>query len=143
MFPATRCLAMIDAAAENLHRDPEEVASIEILPEPTPEVVNGVTILRTVGGATPISVRVTLKDGATRETWMCGGVASGPACTDHPYIPTGGKGPGAGFRDVPCLTDSPDRLPDTVPVPGAEGRGDGQTHLRRSHGRADRPHRRL
>ena len=106
------------------------IADIAIVPEPTPQVVNGKEILPTLGGGTPIGVRVTLTDGSTRDTKMCGGVAMRSGL--HRTIPTSRPGatcPAAGFRDVPCMT--PTTVPDAVPVAGTDGRGRGEALRRR------------
>lgn len=103
---------MADTAAGYLGLDPQDVASITILPEPTNEVVDGMTILHAYGGATPIRVEVTLTNGSTLETAMCSGIPSGPACTNDPHIATRGVDPGSGYRDVPCPGD-----PSTCPTP--------------------------
>ena len=101
LFSADRCRVITDQAASQLRLTREDVASIEIIPEPTPEVRDGVTILQTRGGAAPIDLLVTLTDGTTRQTSMCGGIPSGPACSDDPHIDVHSMSLDAGYRDVP------------------------------------------
>jgi hypothetical protein len=116
VFNAVRCLAMTDAAASQLKTRRDDVVSLEILPEPTPEVRDGVTILQTRGGAAPIDLRVTLADGTTRQVSMCGGIPSGPACMDDPQLTAGSMtGPNGGYRDVPCAGEPPDGCPTPFP----------------------------
>jgi hypothetical protein len=66
---------MADYAATKLHRTREEVASIAVLPAPTPEVRGGVTILTGRSGGPPVDTLVTLRDGSVHELSMdCGGI---------------------------------------------------------------------
>ncbi len=120
-YPAARCQSMADDAAGRLHIKPDDIVSIGILPEPTPEIVNGQQILQTVGGARSIRVQVTLPDGSTREIPMCGGIPSGPACTNDPHITFGSVyGPGSGYHDVPCAGEPPDGC--AKPLPSIEAK---------------------
>lgn len=113
VFNAVRCLAMTDYAAAQLEVSREDIAAIDVLPEPTPEVRDGVTILQTRSGGPPIDVRVTMTDGSTRLTSMnCVGIASHPACVDDPHLSTGSVMDG-GYYDRPCC-------PSPVPSPAPD-----------------------
>ena len=120
LFNAVRCLAMTDAVASRLHTTREDIVTIEVVPEPTPEVRDGVMILQTRGGAAPIDLLVTLRDGTTRRDSMCGGIPSGPACSDDPHIDRYSMSlPGAGYHDVPegsspVPSAAPDALADAT-----------------------------
>lgn len=116
LYNAVRCQAMTDAAASQLHTAREDVVSIQVMPDPTPEVRDGVTILQTRGGAAPIVLLVTQADGTTRQVSMCGGIPSGPACTDDPQLSAASMtGPNGGYRDVPCAGEPPDGCPTPFP----------------------------
>jgi hypothetical protein len=113
-FNAVRCLAMTDSAAQRLHATREDVMSLEIMPEPTLVVIDGVAHIPTRGAAAPIELRVTLADGSTRMTSMCGDIPSGPACMDEPKLETGSFMTG-GYRDVPQGSSPvPSAAPDAV-----------------------------
>jgi hypothetical protein len=113
-FNAVRCQAMIDSVAARLHTTREDVVLLEIMPDPTPRVVDGVVILETRGGAAPIELRATLADGSTHRTSMCGGIPSGPACMDEPKLDTAGFMDG-GYHDVPeGSSPVPSAAPDAV-----------------------------
>src|SRR4029453_18326743 len=88
-FSAQRCNAIAAVAAGYAQVDRAEVAFVDILPEPTPEIVNGQTIVRIYGIATPIRVRLTLVDGTMRDVDICGGIPDGAACTDDPHLHAG------------------------------------------------------
>lgn len=114
-FNAVRCQAMVDTAAQHLHATRADVVSVAIAPDPTPEVRNGVTILQTRGGAAPIVLLVTLQDGSTHPVSMCGGIPSGPACSDDPQIEVHAMSLDAGYRDVPeGSTPVPSIAPDAL-----------------------------
>lgn len=114
-YNGVRCLAMTDSAAFQLRTTREDVVSLEIIPEPTPETVNGQKILITRSGGPPIDVRVTLADGSTRQVSMhCGGIPSSPACFDEPHLQTGSVTQG-GYHDVPCAGEPPDGCASPVP----------------------------
>jgi hypothetical protein len=99
-----RCLAMTDAAASQSGLTRDDVRATVIVPDPPPK--DGVLV--TLGGAAPINVRITLTDGTIRDAPMCGGLASGPACTDAPRLEArSGLSEGAGYKDVPCADDAP------------------------------------
>lgn len=98
-FGPQRCLAMTDAAAAEIGRTRDDVTAIVIVPDPPPK--DGVLVA--LGGAAPINVRITLADGTTHDTPMCGGIPSGPTCTDTPQLVADSVfAEGAGYKDVPC-----------------------------------------
>jgi hypothetical protein len=104
VYGTQRCLAMTDEAASRSGRTRDDVTATVIVPDPPPE--NGV--IRTLGGAASINVRLTFKDGTTAEGLMCGGIASGPACMDAPRLEARTSiGDGGGYHDVPCPDGSP------------------------------------
>jgi hypothetical protein len=104
IYSTQRCLAMTDAAASLVGLTRDDVSATVIVPDPPPK--DGVLV--TLGGAAPINVRITLSDGTTRDTSMCGGLASGPTCTDVPQLEAlSGFADGAGYKDVPCADDAP------------------------------------
>lgn len=114
LYSVRRCLAMADAATAFTDKTRDDVATVLIVPEPTPEVRDGVTILQSRGGAAPITVRLVMRDGTTMESRMCGGIPSGPACHEQPQewethwsID--------GYRDVPCAGEPPDGCPTPIP----------------------------
>ncbi len=114
VFNPVRCLAMIDAVASHLNTTREDIVALEIMPDPTSRVVDGVVILETRGGAAPIELRATLADGSTGQTSMCGGIPSGPACMDEPSLETGSFMTG-GYHDVPQGSSPvPSAAPDAV-----------------------------
>jgi hypothetical protein len=115
VFNPVRCLAMTDAAASQLGTTREDIVAIEIIPEPTPEIRDGKTILQTRSGGPPIDVNVTLADGTTRRVSMnCVGIASTPACVDDPHLRAGSITEG-GYRDVPAdSTPLPTIAPDAL-----------------------------
>lgn len=88
--------------------------SLEIMPEPTLVVIDGVARIPTRGAAAPIQLRVTLADGSTSMISMCGGIPFGPACMDEPKLDTGSFMTG-GYRDVPQGSSPvPSAAPDAV-----------------------------
>lgn len=111
VYSVRRCLFMADAATEYTDWTRDDVDALEIIPDPPPRTDG---ILETRGGAKPINVRVTLADGTTFDTMMCGGVPSGPACRDE--VTSGPTAAGLnGYRDVPCAGEPPDGCPSAVP----------------------------
>ena len=115
VFPAPRCLVMTDVVAAQLETTREDVISLVVVPEPTLEVRDGVTILQTRGGAAPIRLVATLADGSTHEALMCGGIPSGPACADDPRIDTHSISLKGGYHDVPeGSTPVPSVAPNAV-----------------------------
>ena len=110
-FNPVRCLAMTDTAAMQLHKTREDIVSIVVVPDPTPEVRDGVTILQTRSGGPPIDLIVTLADGTiTQTTLFCVGVNTEPACVDDPHIQTHAMSKDGGYHD---------RTADATPVPSA------------------------
>ncbi len=101
VYSAERCVLMGDQVAFDFGLRPRDVVSIAILPDPTPEVVNGVAVPRVSTGGVPIGLSITFRDGSTRQTQMCS-LGGGPECTDDPHISTRGIEPGTGYRDLPC-----------------------------------------
>lgn len=111
VFSARRCLFMADAATESTEWTRDDVAVLAIIPDPPPRTDG---ILEVRGGAAPINVRVTLADGTTFDSMMCGGVPSGPACRDE--VRPGPASVGSnGYRDVPCAGEPPAGCPSAVP----------------------------
>jgi hypothetical protein len=110
-FNAVRCLAMTDTAALQLHTTRENIVSIDVVPDPTPEVRDGVTILQTRSGGPPIDLIVTLADGTIAQTTLfCVGVNTEPACVDDPHIEMHAMSKEGGYSD---------RTADATPVPSA------------------------
>jgi hypothetical protein len=104
VYSTQRCLAMTDEAASRIDRTRDDVTSIVIVPEPT--MKDGVLITR--GGAAPINVRLTFRDGTTANTPMCFGIPSGPACMDEPRLEARSSvADGGGYHDVPCSEPPP------------------------------------
>jgi hypothetical protein len=93
IYPQDRCLAMIDAAAAEISRNRGDVTGIFIVHDPPPEGT-------TSGAARPIRVRINLEDGTTHDARMCGGIPSGPACSDEPRLES--RSALAGYTDVPA-----------------------------------------
>ena len=116
LFSPDRCRVMTDQAASELRLTREDVASIEIIPEPTPEVRDGVTILQIRSGAPPIDLLVTLADGTTRQTSICGGMQS-PACSDDPHIEIHSMSLDGGYHDV---TEGSSPVPSAAPAAVAD-----------------------
>lgn len=116
VFSVRRCLAMADVATAFSDKTRDDVDSLEILPDPTPEIRDGEVILQTLGGAPPIRVRAHLRDGTTLDTEMCMGLRSGPACTDEAseWETTGSLIP-SGYHDVPCAGEPPAGCASPIP----------------------------
>jgi hypothetical protein len=107
---------MTDAAAAEVGRTRDDVTATVIVPDPPPK--DGVVAI--IGGDAQIKVRITLTDGSTHDTGVCGGLAMGPLCTDTPRLEArSGFADGAGYKDVPCPDDAP---PSTCgrPLPSLE-----------------------
>jgi hypothetical protein len=86
VFSQARCANMADYAALKLETTPGEIAAVSVLPPPTPEIRDGVTILRTTSGGPNVMTLVTLRDGSVHEVSMdCGGI---PAlqCREDPQL---------------------------------------------------------
>ena len=114
-FNAVRCQAMTDTAAKQLHKTREDIVSIDVVPDPTPEVRDGVTILQTRSGGPPIDLIVTLADGTiTQTTLFCVGVNQEPACVDDPHLTANSVMQG-GYHDTPeGASPVPSAAPDAV-----------------------------
>ena len=116
VFSAERCSIMTEQAAVDLGLQSDDIASIAIIPEPTPEVRDGVTILMTRSGGPPIDLRVTLADGSIHVVSMdCVGIASNPACVDDPHLTVASIIHG-GYHDTPCTGEPPDGCATPVPT---------------------------
>ena len=115
LYNAVRCLAMTDKAAMQLHTTREDIVSIIIAPDPTPEIIDGKTILQTTSGGPPIDLIVTLADGTiTQTTLMCVGVNQEPACADDPHLTANSVTQG-GYHDVPeGSSPVPSAAPDAL-----------------------------
>jgi hypothetical protein len=89
VFNAVRCQVMTDYEARELGTTREQVASLVVLPQPTPETINGVTILQTRSGGPPVDVEVTLRDGSVHRVDLhCVGIP-GIQCRDDPQLEAG------------------------------------------------------
>jgi hypothetical protein len=108
---------MTDYAAAQLKVRREDIAAIDVLPEPTPEIRDGKTIIEVRSGGPPVDVRVTLTDGSTHDTSMNCGVGAPMACADDPHLfadsVTGSSG---GYHDTPCAGETPDSCATPVPT---------------------------
>lgn len=93
VYSQDRCLAMADVAAAEVSRNRGDVVGIAIVPDAS---LQGVTL----GGAPPIQVRVGFADGMTHDARMCGGLPSGPACSDEPRLES--RSALGGYTDVPA-----------------------------------------
>ena len=115
VFNAVRCLAIRDSAAFRLHTTREDIVGVEILPEPTPEIVDGKTILHTTSGGSPVELVVALADGTTRRvTIHCAGIPDDPGCFDDPHLQATSVTMG-GYRDFPeNATPVPTAAPNAI-----------------------------
>jgi hypothetical protein len=115
VYSADRCLAMTDYAAFELKTTREDIVSLEILPEPTPEVRDGQVIVRITSGGPDIEVGVTLADGSTHVASMhCIAASNHPACQDEPALQVSWM-IGNGYTDVPeGSTPVPSVAPDAL-----------------------------
>ena len=103
VFNAVRCLAIRDSAASKLDTTREDIVGVVIVPESTPEVRDGQTIIRTTSGGRSVEVLVTLADGSTgTATIHCGTISDDPGCFDDPRLEARAATlGGGGSRDVP------------------------------------------
>lgn len=86
VFNAVRCQAMTDYVARELDTTRAQVARLVVFPEPTPEIIDGQTILVTRTGGPPVDVEVTLRDGSVHlVTLHCAGIP-GNECRDDPHL---------------------------------------------------------
>jgi hypothetical protein len=111
VYSLERCQAMLTAAAESLGVAEEDVASIEIAPEPTPRS-DGILEIRS--GSRPIEVLAHV-GGVVRTVPMCFGIPSGPQCMDRPAWEISSS-VGAGYEDVPCPGEPPDGCATPLPA---------------------------
>ena len=120
-FNAVRCRAMTDTAALRLHVTREDIAAIDVAPDPTPVTRDGVTIIETTSGGKPIDLRVTLADGSIRQaTMFCVGVNQEPACVDDPHIDIHSISLDGGYHDT---TADATRVPSAAPGAIADAAG--------------------
>ncbi len=114
IYNALRCVAITDTAAWQLKTTREDVVSIDVIPDPTPEVRDGVIILETRGGAARMNFLVTLADGTVHQVSMCGGASTDPPCVDDPHIATYSVTQG-GYHDTPAGSSPvPSAAPDAL-----------------------------
>jgi hypothetical protein len=78
LYSENDCLAMVDLVTRLLRMSPDDVVAIAIAPNPTGPPGS------TSGAAAPIRLRLTLKDGSTREANICGGVSMEEVCSAKP-----------------------------------------------------------
>jgi hypothetical protein len=118
IYSAARCQAMTDVAAAEVSATRADVVTIVIIPDPPPTG----DVVMTLGGAKPIKVEITLTDGATHVSLMCGGLAMAPACQDDPRLVARSVfWPNGGYHDVPCSGEPPNGCGTPLPSlePGA------------------------
>ena len=114
-FNPVRCLAMTDKAAFQLATTRENIVAIDVVPDPTPEVRDGVTIIQTRSGGPPIDLIVTLADGTiTQTTLMCVGVNTEPACVDDPHLTANSVTQGGYHDSVEGASPVPSAAPDAL-----------------------------
>ena len=98
-FSDAHCLAIVDTVGVKLDLTRADIVAVAILPSES----KGMTL----GGAAPVSVRVTLVDGSTQDVPIgCGGLAMAPACSDDPHLEPASIILG-GYHDVPCAGEPP------------------------------------
>ena len=116
-FSPVRCANMADYVAATLETSRDDIVTLEVLPPPTPELIDGVPVIN-LGGATVDTV-VRLRDGSVHEVSMsCGGI-SPIYCRDDPQLQATSPTL-AGYRDVPCAGEAPDGCATPVPPPDPE-----------------------
>lgn len=116
VYNAVRCQTMTDWVAAQLGTTREQVASLDVIPQPTPD-------LNIYSGGPPVDVSVTLRDGSVHQMNMnCGGI-SGVQCADDPHLQTSSVMNPGGYYDGteaqllggrPSIT--PDALADVMPL---------------------------
>lgn len=112
-FSDAHCLAIVDTVGVKLDLTRADIVAVAILPSES----KGMTL----GGAAPVSVRVTLVDGSTRDVSIgCGGLAMAPACSDDPHLEPASIILG-GYHDVPCAGEPPAGCATPVPPPDPAG----------------------
>jgi len=129
VFDETRCEVVTLAAAVALDIDPGDIVTLEIMPEPTPEVLaDGSVILQVRSGGPPLDVRVQLRDGTFRlHTLHCGGIASGydPPCMAEPHLRAASM-TRDGYRDIPCVGEPPAGCATPQPAIQADAAADAE-----------------
>ena len=111
VFDRARCLAIADATTAEISKTRADVASIAIIPDPTPEGIS-------LGGGPPIHIAVTLNDGSVHESRICGLLSFAPACTNDPHLAA--RSIREAYSDVPCGADpAPGNCATPVPSPQA------------------------
>ncbi len=114
-FNAVRCLAMTDTVANELRTTREDVVTLQILPAPTPRMVDGQIIIEVTSGGRPIDVEVTLADGTIHAvTLYCVGVNTEPACVDDPHLPAQSVTQGGYFDSPEGASPVPSAAPDAL-----------------------------
>jgi hypothetical protein len=78
VYSEGECHAMLDLWADLANHDRSDIQAVAILPNPTGPPGS------TSGSAPPIRLRLTFKDGSTKETTVCGGVSMEPVCSAKP-----------------------------------------------------------
>jgi hypothetical protein len=121
VFNAARCQVMTDYVARQLGTTREQVDRLVVLPDPTPQTIDGGVILQVRSGGPPVDVEVTLNDGTVHRVSMgCGGI---PAiqCRDDPQLEARSVMHG-GYYDTPenimggRPSITPDALADAMPL---------------------------
>ena len=107
-YPPARCLAIADQVAAEVDRDRGDVSAVTIVPDPPPDGA-------VLGGAWPITIRLTFRDGTTHQAQICGGLAIAPACSDDPHLD--GRSVLGAYHDVPCAGEPPDGCPSPMAAP--------------------------
>lgn len=111
VYSRPRCLAMVDRAAAEISKTRADVTAATIIPDPSLEGMDH-------SGGSRIVLRISLADGSTHDSRMCGGVEMGAACTDDQRLDARSVTAG-GYRDVPCADPSegcPKPFPSSEPA---------------------------
>lgn len=116
VYNAIRCQTMTDWVAAQLGTTREQVASLDMIPQPTPD-------LNIYSSGPPVDVSVTLRDGSVhRLNLNCGGIP-GVQCADDPHLQTSSVMNPGGYYDGteaellggrPSI--APDALADAMPL---------------------------
>jgi hypothetical protein len=83
LYSQDECDAILELATKLLKMNPDEIAAMNIAPNPTlgPGEAHG--------AAPPIRLRLKLKDGSILEANVCGGVSREPICSAQPRASPG------------------------------------------------------
>jgi hypothetical protein len=83
LYSEDDCQALVALATRSIDLSDDDVVGVNIAPNPTgaPDSAQG--------AAPPIRLRLTMKDGATREFSVCGGVSMEPVCSVQPRASSG------------------------------------------------------